>query len=301
MDRDNENIELPAARAIPPDRMPRRGTLLLDDGYETSIYEHRSVGAPEGSPVLYAHGVQSHPGWFIASAAALAQNGRRVFQVTRRGSGVNTHSRGHAPSAKRLLDDIRTSVDFILERTGARRIHLMGVSWGGKLLAAYLAGQSQSQQDRFASLTLIAPGIASLVDVSPATKCGIVLSLVVCPRKEFDIPLNDVDLFTDNESMLAYLRADPFRLNKATARFLYSSHCLDRLLSRAASGCIRVPTTLILARRDRIIDNVATRRIVERLTEGAPVVKEFDSAHTLEFAADPQQFYDALNDAVDHE
>ena len=299
MDRDNESFELPAARAIPTDRMPRRLALRLGDGYETSIYEHRSAGASSGSPVLYAHGIQSHPGWFVASAAAIAQNGHRVFQVTRRGSGANTHSRGHAPSAKCLLADIRTSVDFVLERTGAKRIHLVGVSWSGKLLAAYLAGQSQ--QDHFASLTLIVPGIASLVDVSLVTKCGIALSLVVCPRKEFDIPLNDVDLFTNNEAMLDYLRADPFRLNKATARFLYSSHCLDGLLRRAASGCIRVPTTLMLARQDRIIDNVATRRIVERLTASTPVVKEFDSVHTLEFTADPEQFLNALNDAVDHE
>jgi len=55
-----------------------------------------------------------------------------------------------------------------------------------------------------------------------------------------------------------------------------------------------MPTTLLLAKRDRIIDNAATRAVVERLTAHRAVVQELDAAHVLEFEPDPQPFYAAL-------
>ncbi len=243
-------------------------------------------------PVLYVHGIQSHPGWFVGSAAALAERGHEVFQVTRRGSGRAVTARGHADSARQLLGDVDAACRFVLDRSGAGRLHLLGVSWGGKLLACY--GVAGKHTEAIASLTMVAPGIAPKVSVSPATKLAIAASLILSPRRRFEIPLSQVELFTDNEAMQAYLRGDPYRLQEATARFLYTSRRLDGLLKRAHAGALTMPTTLILARRDRIIDNAATRRMVERLTAGLPVVQELDGAHTLEFEQETGPYYQAL-------
>ena len=160
--------------------------------------------------MLYVHGIQSHPGWFAGSAAYLAGCGHDVFQVTRRGSGLNERDRGHARSAAQLLDDVEVACRFVLRQTGAERLHLLGVSWGGKLLACY-ALEAQDRID-IASLSLVAPGIVPVVDVSVRTKIAIALALIPAPRKQFEIPLSDVELFTDNEPMREYLRADRFRL-----------------------------------------------------------------------------------------
>ena len=346
-------IALPLPRPLPPDKLPTRDVLRLDDGYETSVYTHRrkgdglalsrasdgdrvppSSGAPTESgrslwvpsgaepaptslpsgalkvapaisptggdrlllPVLYLHGIQSHPGWFVGSAAALADRGHVVYQVTRRGSGLNRADRGHARSADQLLDDVRTACEFVLADSGAAKLHLLGVSWGGKLAAAYAAERDRAGQ--IASLTLVAPGVVPRVAVPAAVKAAVALSLLACPKRLFDIPLGDAALFTDDEQMRSYLRADGAGLHRATAGFLYASRRLDVSLRRAPRGALAMPVTLLLARRDRIVDIDATRAAVQRLAADRAVVEEFDAAHVLEFEPDPGFLYDALAAAV---
>lgn len=286
-------------RELSAGRRPTRTALTLPDGYETAVYAYPPVGGGGRLPVVYLHGIQSHPGWFCGSAAALAEAGHWVFQPTRRGSGEDARDRGHAASARQLLGDVRAACRFALERSGSARLHLLGVSWGGKLAAAFILSRLSAAE--VASLTLVAPGIVPRVDLPLRTKLAVGLCALVRPRKRFDIPLNDVELFTDNEAMRAYLRADRFRLRRATARFLLASRQLDLAVAWAPKGAVRIPTTLILARRDRIIDNAGTRRVLDRLTAGGALVEEFDAAHTIEFEPDPRAFYESLRTAASRE
>jgi len=270
--------------------------LTLPDGYRTVMLHHEPASAvPAGPPVLYVHGIQSHPGWFIGSAQALARSGREVFQVVRRGSGEATVGRGDARSARELLEDVNAAVEHVVIATGSEKVALLGVSWGGKLLTAYALDFPR----RSASLTLVAPGLAARVGPSAWTRLAIATCWLCCPRRYFDIPLSDPALFTHNPAMRDYLRGDRHRLMRATARFMVASHMLDRIIARAArASALTVPTTLLLARRDRIIDNDRTRRLVERLTGDSARVVELDAAHTIEFEPDPAEFYALLCQAV---
>lgn len=277
--------------APPSGQWPDRELLRLSDGYETGVFRHRPETRSDLPPVLYLHGIQSHPGWFFRSAAKLAENGHDVFQVTRRGSGANRTDRGHARSAGQLLKDVETAVEFIVEQTGCQCVALAGVSWGGKLAAAYCAS---SDTKAVCSLTLIAPGIAARVDVSAATKLKIAGCLLTRPRAEFDIPLDDPELFTDNEPMREFLGTDRLALHRASARFMYASRRLDRMISRAAEGAVSMPVTLILSDDDQIIDTRAVDRIVTRLTGGRAETVTLSGKHTLEFQADPADFHEAL-------
>jgi len=286
------------SRSVPADCRPARDVLELPDGYRTAVYVYSaSASAPGRLPVLYLHGIQSHPGWFCGSAAALAGRGHLVLQPTRRGSGESRDNRGHAASVEQLLEDVAAAGRLALDRAGANRLHLVGVSWGGKLAAAFTADRRRAVD--VASLTLVAPGIAPQVDVSLRTKLAVALSVLVRPHKRFDIPLNDEELFTDNGEMRRYLREDALRLHRATGRFLYVSRCLDAALRRMKRGGLAMPTTLLLARRDRIIDNAVTRELLAHWTAGRVEVEEFDAAHTLEFEPDPEPFYRALCAAVE--
>jgi len=262
--------------------------LPLPDGVQTPV-----VAWPGGSrvPVVYLHGIQSHPGWYVRSAEALWRAGHPVFQVTRRGSGDGSDRRGHAASADQLLDDVAAALAFAREETGADRCGLLGVSWGGKLAAAYAACRGT---DGLARLGMIAPGLVAQVDVSLATKLAIGLSRVFWPTRRFDIPLSDVELFTDAEAGRAYLRDDPRRLKRATASFLVASHALDRRLAKAPAASVSVPTTLLLAQRDRIIDNDRTRALVERLTGGQAAVHVMAACHAMDFEDDPAPFLERL-------
>ena len=70
------------------------------------------------------------------------------------------------------------------------------------------------------------------------------------------------------------------------------------MIARARPGALELPVTLVLARRDRIIDNAATAEVLRRLTDGRVNVVEIDAAHTIEFEPDPAAFYDVLRAAV---
>lgn len=273
---------------------PLRLELKLPDGYVTPVFWHRAQGHRRGLPVLYVHGIQSHPGWFAASASAVAEAGHDVFQVTRRGSGLNTADRGHARSAGVLVEDVAAACEMVMSAGQASQVHLAGVSWGGKLLACYCSFKSRPE---VASLTLVAPGIVPRVDVAIGIKLAVLGAAMFRPRAMFDIPLSDVELFTDTPVMRQYLRDEPLRLHKATAGFLLASAILDRRLKNAKSGSLNVPTTLLLACRDRIIDNAKTAEVLQKLAGDRLRTVEFDAAHTIEFEADLTPLNAALVEA----
>ena len=291
--RRDRKLKIPLAHT--PSPRPERQSLTLPDGYETSIYVWRPKSADK-PPVLFLHGIQSHPGWFVASAQALRDRGHAVYQVTRRGSGDNDVQRGHARTAGQLLRDVDATCRFAIEQSGQSACHLLGVSWGGKLAAAYMAAHRRSA--RIASLTMVAPGIVARVKPPFATRLAAGLCFGAWPTKRLTIPLSDAELFTDNEPMRAYLRADPCRLHRGTARFFVISKRLDWMIRGARPGCIDVATTLLLARRDRIIDNARTTEVVQRLTGGAATVQALDACHTMDFEPDPGAFLSALTAAV---
>jgi pimeloyl-ACP methyl ester carboxylesterase len=297
---------LPLSRPVPPEVRLDRTTVELSDGYKTPAHvyiAHAAQPQPQRrDPVVYLHGIQSHPGWFSGSAGYLASCGHPVLLPTRRGSGANNVARGDAASAELLCQDVAACCRLAMAMFDAPRVCLVGVSWGGKLAAAFCLRRWPGVE--VGSLTMVAPGIVSKVDVPLSEKLAIALALLRRPAPGaprggamFDVPLSDVELFTDNPPMRDYLARDPYRLHRATARFLFASRKLDSML-RAASAELSLPTTLLLAGRDRIVDNDATGRSIARLTAGKAHVEQFDAAHTIEFEPDPAAFHAALLAAV---
>lgn len=284
-----ENFRIAFARPVERDLLPRRRPIVLGDGYETAAYVHAPRGAVR-TAVVYLHGIQSHPGWYVGSGDYLASLGHPVWHVIRRGSGDNLVDRGHAESCGQLLEDLDIACRLAAGDEGAK-VHLVGVSWGGKLAACYAGRPGYAR--KLASLTLVCPGIATRVSVSAAKKFAIAISLLAQPRRLFDIPLNDVSLFTNNPQMREYLRGDLCRLHRATARFLFVSRWMDRML-RSSKRALGVTTSLILAADDRIIDNDRTVEAVTRLAGERLEVTELPGCHTLEFEADPKPLYEAI-------
>ena len=130
-----------------------------------------------------------------------------------------------------------------------------------------------------------------------ATKLKVAACLLARPKAMCDIPLGEPELFTDSNRMQEFLRTDPLSLHRATVRFMYASRRLDRILSGAKNGCLKMPVTLILSANDRIIDSDATASVVSRLTNGRAEILSLDGGHTLEFEDDPSQFRQTLCDA----
>jgi alpha-beta hydrolase superfamily lysophospholipase len=113
-------------------------------------------------------------------------------------------------------------------------------------------------------------------------------------QRRFAIPLSDPQLFTASPAWQQFIAHDPHALHTGTARLLFASAQLDFFLLRACWG-VRVPTLLLLAQADRIIDNRATRRYINRFRTPARTVIEYPQAHhTLEFEPEPARFRDDL-------
>ena len=269
-------------------------TWTMDDGY---VIRGR-VWNPAHSPsrtIVYLHGIQSHGGWFEWSASILAQAGAAVVFPDRRGSGLNQAARGDTPSAERWIQDARCIGDWARVRFETHTLDLVGVSWGGRIACDW----ALRQPTEIERLLLICPGIFPAVAVGWRARLAIGRALLVDPTRQFEIPLRDPALFTDNAAGRTFIAHDPLKLTAATARFLWHSKKLDRRLARSGPNMLPARTTLLLAGCDRIVRNQPTEAWLRRICRVEPDVQKFlDDAHTLEFAEDVSRFEAALRSWV---
>lgn len=248
-----------------------------------------AAGAPRGG-VLFFHGIQSHAGWYEASARLLREAGMAVLQPDRRGSGRNERDRGHADSAEQLIGDGRLAAQWLQRRSGLDRLVLLGVSWGGKLAAALHV----REPGLAVGLALIAPGLFPIIDVSPAEKFRIGLAMVSAPLRSFDIPLNDATLFTADPDRQCFIEEDFLTLRQATAGFYLASRRMDRICARLRESP-PVPLFLALAGQEGIIHNGRTRAFIEGLSWPGTAIHEYPTArHSIEFEACRESFFSDL-------
>ncbi len=258
--------------------------LQMSDGYQCYGRYWRNDQAL--GAVVYLHGIQSHGLWFEDSCRALQESGFAVLLMDRRGSGQNRQARGDVPSMSRWLDDVDSAVELLLEQCRCSQVHVVGVSWGGKLALGFY----RYRPAVVASMTLIAPGIFPRMDLPVGRKLAVLGSRMVRPGKLFDIPLNDPELFTGNPARQQFIREDCLRLRQVTSRFLVCSRQLDWVV-RALGDRPVAATTLFLAGRERIIDNAATLGFFRSLRTFDKTLCYYPQAgHTLEFEADSEPF-----------
>lgn len=252
-------------------------------------YREWEPKTPKGV-LIGVHGIRSHGAWYNDSCAYLCSKGYRVLFPDRRGSGLN---RGETKpvSYRRWIEDLEHFVDVGGRGLPGRPVHLLGISWGGRLAAAVAA----SKRVRLRSVIFSAPGLVALRDYGFFMKLSVAAALLLKKKKkEFVIPLSDPALFTDDPDEQSYIEEDAFGLRTATARFLYESRRLERYAGSAFAG-IRIPLLLLLAGRDQIVDNAAVERLYSSCASGDKAMKVYEQArHTLEFDRCRQEYFDDL-------
>ncbi|MBL8867341.1 MAG: alpha/beta fold hydrolase [Planctomycetia bacterium] len=252
-------------------------TFSATDGYRFYYRHYPAAGRPRGR-IVFLHGIRSHAGWYGRSCEAFAAAGYEVFFLDRRGSGLNTAHRGDTPNFRRLLDDV---AEFLLDLRRTQPwlpIHLAGISWGGKLAV----GLPYRKPGLVSSLVLLCPGLCPKVGPSLGQRIAIGRARVRNPSKLFTIPLSEPELFTGSPEWQKFIDANPHDLREATARFLFGSTSLDIYLKRAAKR-VAVPSLLLLAEHDRIIDNARTKEFVQVFPTPPKIVDYAGAHHTLEF------------------
>ena len=265
---------------------------ITSGGYKLHYRHFQPVGMSKGT-IVFIHGIQSHGGWYETSCKKFAQAGYRVLFLDRRGSGLNEVSRGDSPSFRTLLDDLKEFLQYQRkEIAGSTPLIIGAISWGGKI-AFGLEIRMANLVDGF---ILLAPGFCPKVHPTRKERFFIALGSLFAPRRLFNIPLNDPELFTTNPSAQKFLKEDPLALRKATARFLLDSVRLDFYL-RIFRTKISKPILLLIAGQDKIIDNEKTIEFVKRFSSGSLTIKEYPEAHhTFEFEPQPQKHIEEIEE-----
>ena len=269
---------------------PRIRTYRALDGYRLH-YRHwlPAVERPLAR-IVALHGIQSHSGWYAHSSERICAAGCELFYLDRRGSGMNERDRGHVEHHDVWLSDLLLFLSElrIEERITGQHIPiiLQAVSWGGKL-ATIAAARRPELLD---GLALLYPGLCPRVKATAWQNVQLTLADPLgIRRKRVPIPLEDPALFTNEPVWRDYIRHDPLALHEVSVAFLLANRQLNRFLPSCPSA-MNHPTLLMLAGRDRIIDNAATRTYVERFAGPDKTILEYPNAcHTLEFEPDRER------------
>jgi len=229
--------------------------------------------------VLYLHGIESHGGWFDEAADLLCQEGFDVYCLDRRGSGMNRENRGLASGNIDGWEQLTTDIEVFAKplHDQYETVILTGLSWGGKLALAY----ALAFPEHCDGLVLVTPGMRTKLPGQGNTAVQVLSST---PDDYVEIPI-EPEMFTDDPDYLDKLRRDPLRLHYATARFFVEGLELDRHIDRRMPSN-ELPILLILAGKDRIIDNQAVINVARRGKQDILDIVWFsDQTHSVQFDA----------------
>ncbi len=270
---------------------PRFIHLTTSDGYRLNCRHWQPVGSSPRAFVVALHGIQSHGGWYDRSSRELCEAGYDVLFVDRRGSGRNFSRRGDAPHAERLINDVIQVLTYVRHQRDRFApgvpIVLQAVSWGGKL-AAIAAARRPELMD---GVALLYPGICARVQPTrwQSARLSLARKLDIRSRR-IKIPLSDPALFTGQPQWQEFIRRDRLALREVTVGFLLAHQDVTREAIESASR-IQSPVLLMLAGKDDIIDNTATKQWRQQLATNDITLYEYAEArHTLEFEPNPEQF-----------
>lgn len=226
----------------------------------------------EGPVVLILHGLFSHMGWYRGLAEEMAQGGAAVYLLDRRGAGLSAGLRGHTPSWLSWIHDIGDVAREVRSLHPGRPVHVMGISLGGTIALA----ASILHPELFASQILLSPGLAPGFAVPLRDRLRLLQSSVVSPRKLFDLPFSP-EALTDHPRWRAALAADPLRTSRVTARFLTETFRMQRYV-RARMEHLKVPLLVLMAEKDRLVDNAVALAALRRARSHRVRVEIFANA-----------------------
>jgi alpha-beta hydrolase superfamily lysophospholipase len=281
-------------RAIVPGGTPGEpGSIRAADGTELRFRRFAPANGAARGAIVHLHGIQSHSGWYVETAAELARRGYAVYLADRRGSGLSAEHRGDFAHTGQLVSDVARLVEEARADAGGRPPVLVGGCWGARPAVAFAAGAPE----RIAALVLVAPALKAKVDLEPARKLQVFAGRMLRPGTRVPIPLAS-ELFTENPPYLDFVRNDPLSLHDVTARFFFMQFFWDRrLLARRA---LQVPLLLMQSSPDPVVDVAAVREWYDGLEAPRKNYVRYEGfGHILDFAPERERFWNDLTAWVD--
>ncbi len=234
--------------------------------------------------LIYLNGLESHSGWFSEPAQKLAERGIVTYGLDRRGSGLNTRLNGNS---KDWIVDVDKIIKIANKENPDCDINIASLCFGARLASSY-AIEHPNQID---SLIYISPGFEMNVGPGPLEIMSIFLD-VIGIQTNTQSPIKKDELFTLNPFYLQFISNDKLRtLAPSSDDYLDGQKLLEKVKKNFYK--IQIPSLILLGKKDKIINNQKTKKILERLGK-KPQFIEYDSQHTIFFESE-----DILNKFVE--
>jgi acylglycerol lipase len=223
---------------------------------------------PARAAILIVHGLAEHSGRYGLTAAALNDAGFAVHAVDYRGHGRSEGRRVHVDDVDDYVADVRAALAEVRRRDPGLPVLLLGHSQGG-LIALKLALDDPAAID---GLVVTSPFLALHPASRPSAFVRAVarVMLRLAPRRPLPTSIDVRLLSRDTAVGEAYAR-DPLVSHAASAGWLRAIGRAQRDV-RARAPQLRVPTLLMAASGDRLVDAEATRQFAR---EAPPNAVEF--------------------------
>ena len=242
-------------------------------------------GAALGGVVLM-HGLGEHSGRYAHVAQFFNHHGWSVRAYDHRGHGRSGGARGDVPDDQTMLQDARLVIEDFAARTGTAPL-LFGHSMGGLFAARYATGNLSPLR----GLILSSPALA--VPLSGAQK--ILLKILTAVAPGLGIPNGVKSEFLSHDPAVAKAyTSDALVHAKISARLLHSM-LASIAFAQANAGSLRLPTLMVVAGDDRLVDASGSKAFFEQITAGVGRLHWYaDLYHELWNEVDQQKVFGDL-------
>ena len=242
--------------------------------------------------VLLVHGLGEHAGRYDHVAGRLNAWGFAARGYDHYGHGESGGPRGGLTTRERLVEDLADLVATARQRQPGVPVIVLGHSMGG-LVAALFALEHPGQLD---ALVLSSPALGARLN--PVQKLLLRTLPHVLPNLRVGNGLDTQWLSHDPAVVHAY-RQDPRvhdRISARLAAFLTGEGA--RVVEQAPHW--RVPTLLLYAGQDRLVDPAGSRRFAQLAPSSVVSARCFESLyHEIFTELEAQPVFDALRDWLD--
>ena len=232
--------------------------------------------------VVIVHGLGEHSGRYAHVADALNRAGWSVVTYDHRGHGRSPGKRGALPHANALLDDLAQILDGIQ----AKKLVLLGHSMGGAVAARFVVEEIRKVD----ALVLSSPALKR--DLKLGDRIKLAIGGALAPNAQLPNGLDATKISHDPEVVRAY-KTDPLNHDRVTPRLV--RFILDSgEIVRARAKQWRMPTLLMWAGDDHLVDAKGSRELAWNAPEGVITAREFPGLYHEIFNEGEKSVFDTM-------
>jgi alpha-beta hydrolase superfamily lysophospholipase len=273
--------DYPLSVPVPPGRpapLYQRYQVAARDGLRLVVHDCAPVKRQADQPiVLFLHGIGMHAVPYAAIAAGFTTQGIVLVAPDLRGHGLSEGTRGVLAPPHVLRADVGAVYESIEKRYPGAPVVLIGDSMGGLLAADY----AWRGERRLAGLALLVPafGVADGLLEKNLFSLG---EMLTSRRVPLGTP-DQIHSCTRNPAFARARLADPLALNEVSLSYVMNIARMQRDWPAAAAE-VNFPLYVVVAGKDRVVDNKATRKVYDRTATPAPekIWRSYqDASHTV--------------------